>query len=39
LVSAFAFDVTQNIQIPAIETYINNLITQHIPAEQELVKA
>ncbi|QMU28017.1 Fe-S cluster assembly protein SufD [Adhaeribacter radiodurans] len=39
LVSAFAFDVTQNIRIPAVEAYINKLITQHIPAEQELVKA
>jgi Fe-S cluster assembly protein SufD len=39
LVSAFAFDVTQNIKIPAVEAYINKLITQHIPAEQELVKA
>ncbi|WP_026465054.1 Fe-S cluster assembly protein SufD [Adhaeribacter aquaticus] len=39
LVSAFAFDVTQNIQIPALEEHINNLIIQHIPAEQELVKA
>lgn len=37
LVTAFAFDVTENIRIPALEEHINKLITQHIPAKQELV--
>ncbi len=32
LIAAFAFDVTQKIKTPAVETYINHLISQHIPA-------
>ncbi|PRY14233.1 iron-regulated ABC transporter permease protein SufD [Pontibacter ummariensis] len=39
LVSAFAFDVTEKIKIPELEAHINNLITHHIPANQELIKA
>jgi Fe-S cluster assembly protein SufD len=32
LITAFAFDVTEKIKIPAVETYINQLISQHIPS-------
>jgi Fe-S cluster assembly protein SufD len=32
LINAFAFDVTEKIKTPAVETYINHLISQHIPA-------
>ncbi|WP_347156843.1 Fe-S cluster assembly protein SufD [Pontibacter chitinilyticus] len=38
LVSAFAYDVTEKIGIPALEAYINKVINQHIPASQELAK-
>ena len=31
LINAFAFDVTEKIKTPAVETYINHLISQHIP--------
>lgn len=31
LVNAFAFDVTEKIKIPALEEYVNQLITHHIP--------
>jgi Fe-S cluster assembly protein SufD len=32
LIAAFAFDVTEKIRVEAIEKYINQLISQHIPA-------
>jgi Fe-S cluster assembly protein SufD len=32
LISAFAFDVTAKISHPALETYLNQLISQHIPS-------
>jgi Fe-S cluster assembly protein SufD len=32
LITAFAFDVTEKIKAEAIEKYINQLISQHIPA-------
>jgi Fe-S cluster assembly protein SufD len=32
LVNAFAFDVTEKIKIPALEQFINHLISSHIPA-------
>lgn len=31
LINAFAFDVTEKIKIPAVETHINELISHHIP--------
>jgi Fe-S cluster assembly protein SufD len=31
LIAAFAYDVTEKIKIPAVENYINLLISQHIP--------
>jgi Fe-S cluster assembly protein SufD len=31
LINAFAFDVTEKLKIPAVETYINELISHHIP--------
>ncbi|HEY4062892.1 MAG TPA: Fe-S cluster assembly protein SufD [Puia sp.] len=31
LINAFAFDVTEKIKLPAVETYINELISHHIP--------
>jgi Fe-S cluster assembly protein SufD len=31
LINAFAFDVTEKIKFPAVETYINELISHHIP--------
>jgi Fe-S cluster assembly protein SufD len=31
LINAFAFDVTEKIRIPAVETYVNDLISHHIP--------
>lgn len=31
LITAFAFDVTEKIKVPAVEAYINQLIGQHIP--------
>jgi Fe-S cluster assembly protein SufD len=33
LIAAFAFDVTEKIKIPAVENYINQLISQHIPVQ------
>ncbi|HEV9035539.1 MAG TPA: Fe-S cluster assembly protein SufD [Puia sp.] len=33
LINAFAFDVTEKLKIGAVETYINQLIRRHIPAE------
>jgi Fe-S cluster assembly protein SufD len=35
LVNAFAFDVTEKIEIPELEAYINHLIDQFVPADQE----
>ena len=32
LITAFAFDVTEKIKTPAVETYVNQLISQHIPS-------
>jgi Fe-S cluster assembly protein SufD len=32
LIAAFAFDVTEKIRVEAVEKYINQLINQHIPA-------
>ncbi len=37
LVTAFAFDVTEKINLPELETHLNKLINQHIPAKQELL--
>lgn len=37
LVNAFAFDVTEKIKIPELEAYINRLISEYVPAEQEAV--
>ena len=34
LINAFAFDVTEKIKHPAVETYVNRLIAQHIPVAQ-----
>ncbi|MFT3824375.1 MAG: Fe-S cluster assembly protein SufD [Chitinophagaceae bacterium] len=34
LVNAFAFDVTSKIKIPALEQYINHLVTHHIPVHE-----
>ena len=31
LINAFAFDVTEKIKLPAVETHINELISAHIP--------
>ncbi len=31
LINAFAFDVTEKLKYPAVETYINDLISHHIP--------
>ena len=33
LIAAFAFDVTEKIKIRAVENYINQLISQHIPVQ------
>ena len=33
LINAFAFDVTEKLKINAVETYINQLIRRHIPAD------
>jgi Fe-S cluster assembly protein SufD len=33
LINAFAFDVTEKLKIGAVETYVNQLIRRHIPAE------
>jgi Fe-S cluster assembly protein SufD len=33
LIAAFAFDVTEKIKIKAVENYINQLISQHIPVQ------
>jgi Fe-S cluster assembly protein SufD len=33
LINAFAFDVTEKLKSGAVETYINQLISHHIPAE------
>ncbi|HEV3326678.1 MAG TPA: Fe-S cluster assembly protein SufD [Puia sp.] len=33
LIAAFAFDVTEKIKVPAVENYINQLISQHIPVQ------
>jgi Fe-S cluster assembly protein SufD len=32
LINAFAFDVTEKIKLPAVEAYLNELISHHIPA-------
>ena len=32
LINAFAFDVTEKIKNPAVEAYVNELISHHIPA-------
>jgi Fe-S cluster assembly protein SufD len=39
LVQAFAFDVTDQVKIPKLKGYINQLITRHLPVDQEMVKA
>jgi Fe-S cluster assembly protein SufD len=39
LVQAFAFDVTDKVKIPKLKGYINQLITRHLPVDQEMVKA
>jgi Fe-S cluster assembly protein SufD len=39
LVEAFAFDVTDQVKIPKLKGYINQLITRHLPVNQEMVKA
>src|SRR5258708_5931504 len=37
LINAFAFDVTEKIKNPAVETYINELISLHIPVTNSFV--
>lgn len=39
LVQAFAFDVTEKVKIPKLKGHINQLITRHLPVNQEMVKA
>jgi len=38
LVNAFLFDVTEKIKIPELEQYINDLIAQHIPSGEQVMK-
>lgn len=38
LVEAFAFDVTDQVKIPKLKGHINQLITRHLPVDQEMVK-
>lgn len=37
LVAAFAFDVTEQIRIPKLKGYVNQLITQHLPVSRQEV--
>lgn len=39
LINAFAFDVTEKIKIPAVETHINELISHHIPVLNPVLNA
>jgi Fe-S cluster assembly protein SufD len=38
LVKAFVFDVTEKIKIPALEDFINQLITLHIPLGETITE-